>query len=653
VDLWGPSHGPEGGSIAGIAVDPEEPFTLYAGAFAGGVFKSTNGGESWRALDVDPAGAFRGALAIDPRRSGTLYVGTGRGVFKSVDAGETWRLSSAGLFGKEAESEREWRLVEGWVTRLVVDPRNSKLVYAATYGGVAKSADGARTWRRLNAGLTVTFHVNGRKQTRPRLVSALALDPSQSRTIYAGTEVFGVFKGPGVFKSTNGGRRWRPAGLPGRSVHALVVDPGSPKTLYAATSEGLFKSTDRATSWRALPPSDSINFLTLRPEGIYAGTSQGVLTSLDGGESWQRVGAGFEGASISNLAIDPESGTVFYAGTSAGVYKSTDGAHTWHDVNRGLTATGVASLALDAEASRTIYARTWGSGLFRSVDSGGSWQSINNGLPSRDLDAVAVDPRDGTVIYAAVRNDGIFKSTDAGASWRALGLRAEFVNAIAIDPHDSRILYTGTGFPYDNQPSGAVFKSVDGGDTWIDTGLRWPPAPNVIEPERPPVTELAVDPQHPLNVYAGTTRGVFKSTDEGRSWRLINSGLTGATPFGVGVRTLALDPADPKTIYVATYEGVFRSTNGGERWEAATGGLPDRRYVATLAVNPRRPNEIYAGTFGDAGAVFVSTDRGHRWQPFSPGLRGHAVLGLAIDRSGRLMYAATFGRGVLDFTFDE
>jgi photosystem II stability/assembly factor-like uncharacterized protein len=653
IGSWGPPRGPEGGVIAAIAVDPKHPAILYAGALAGGFFKSTDAGTTWRPLDVDPTAAVRGALAVDPRNPRVVYAGSGHGVFKSTDSGATWRSASTGLFRKPREP-REWRLAEGWVTRLAIDPRRSSTIYAATYGGLFKSINGGRTWRPANAGLTVTI----RSRTVPRLVEALAIDRSDPSTIYAATAVFGDFR-IGLFKSTDGGRLWRAvsAGLPRESIHALAVDPRRPGTVYAGTRSGIFKSVDAGSTWIELGlkarGTTAIAFAPGNPQTIYIAASDGIYRSTDGGGSWESKSEGLARPSdVVALAVDPHNPATVYLATASGVQKSIDWGRTWQAVNSGLSATLVSSLALAPGRPSTIYSATVCSGAFRTRDGGASWQSLGNGLPKKPVAAFAVDPRDGGIAYAAVRGEGIFKSTDTGATWRALGLRGEDVTTIAIDPQNSRILYAGTGFASDNEPSGAVWKSVDGGETWVDTGLSWPPAPNVLEPRRPPVTALALDPRQPLRVYAGTTRGVFTSTDGGLSWKLTSAGLTGWS-FDLGVRALTLDPAEPETLYVATYAGVFRSTNGGQEWETATTGLPNRRYVAALAVNPSRPGEIYSGTYGERGGVFVSTDRGRTWQSFSRGLQGHAVLALAIDPNGRSLYAGTQGRGVLDFTVRE
>jgi photosystem II stability/assembly factor-like uncharacterized protein len=279
-------------------------------------------GGTWRELNVHPAGVIRGALTIDPHKTATVYLGTARGVFKSRNGGRSWRSASAGLFGKETPEERDWRLAEGWVTELAIHSRSSRILYAGTYGGVAKSTDGGRRWRRVNAGLTI----GGGGKRIPRPVWAVALDPRNSRTVYAAAI-------GGVFKSTNGGGRWRLAGRPRRIVQALALDPQKTQTLYAGTPRGVFKTRDGGSSWR---PSglvtSSVGSLALEPghpQTVYAGTPKVVFKSTDGGGNWRSGSVGMAAVFVSKLVVDPQNPEILYAGTSEGLHKSTDRGGSW------------------------------------------------------------------------------------------------------------------------------------------------------------------------------------------------------------------------------------------------------------------------------------------------------------------------------------
>ena len=209
INVW-TSHGPPGGDVRALAIDPSTPSTLYAGTGRGGVFKSTDAGATWGAVGLP--GEDVGALAIDPSTPSTLYAGTGGGgLFKSTDAGATWGRANIG------------RPPARFVTALAIDPSTPSTLYAVPYrGSVAKSTDAGATWR----GALLPYYY----------VHALAIDPNTLSTLYAGTG------DDGVFKSTDAGASWGElnAGLTTADVFALAIDPITPSTLHAGTSSGVF-----------------------------------------------------------------------------------------------------------------------------------------------------------------------------------------------------------------------------------------------------------------------------------------------------------------------------------------------------------------------------------------------------------------------------
>ncbi len=142
-----PAAGIEGGSISALAIDPQSPETVFAATTRAGLFKSTDGGGSWHSLAIPVNATPIVSLAIAPADPQTVYAGTGRGVFKTTDGGATWRAANDGLFGKESAYEHEWRLSEGYVQALVVDPGDAETVYAGTYQrGLFKSTNGGASW---------------------------------------------------------------------------------------------------------------------------------------------------------------------------------------------------------------------------------------------------------------------------------------------------------------------------------------------------------------------------------------------------------------------------------------------------------------------------------------------------------------------------
>ncbi|MFI5119582.1 MAG: PKD domain-containing protein [Thermoanaerobaculia bacterium] len=387
-------------------------------------------------------------------------------------------------------------------------------------------------------------------------VFALAIDPSASATIYAGTG-HGAFKfssagGGGVFKSTNGGAIWAVAGsgLPGDAVLSLAIDPVTTSTVYAGTR------------------------------------NHGVWKSTDGGGTWTPPAASVVGARVFAIVVDPKSPATLYAATASAVLKSTDGATTWTATTGGLGTQPFFALAIDPATPSTLYAGTQDNGIFKSVDGAATWTAASTGLTGTRVFTIAVDPKTPSTLYAGTNGQGIFKSTDATATWKAAGAAAGTSFVIAIDPVTPTTVYACAN-------SVQVLKSLDGVATW-NRGFG-------ITNEA--VSALAIDPSAPSTVYVGTATGVFKTTNGGVNVQTANRGLT-----SVRILSLAVDPAAPATVYAGTDVGLYKSVDAGVTWTSVTVS-PNVATVFCLAILPGS-STILAG-MGDGG--WRSKDGGATW----------------------------------------
>ena len=300
------------------------------------------------------------------------------------------------------------------IRALAIDPANPATLYAgALDGGVFKSTDSGGTWAAANTGLTTPY------------VNALAIDPSTPATLYAGTS-------GGIFKSADSGGTWAAAntGLTNLYVQALAIDPSTPATLYAGTYGGVFKSVDSGVTWAAagtgLPPYvDVLAIDPAAPATLYAGTlGPQFFKSIDSGDTWAYMGAGpndpwgYDSATV--LAISPATPATVYAGTWYGLYRSADAGQRWTAVNTGLNDTYVRALAIDPSAPSTLYAGTadmyapWaGSGILKSSDGGTSWTAMNAGLTNPFVNALAIDPSTPARLYAGT-DGGVYEYLSAG-----------------------------------------------------------------------------------------------------------------------------------------------------------------------------------------------------------------------------------------------
>jgi photosystem II stability/assembly factor-like uncharacterized protein len=254
--------------------------------------------------------------------------------------------------------------------------------------------------------------------------------------------------------------------------------------------------------------------------------------------TWTPVGP--EGGNIAALAIDPQNPAVLYAGTAegSGLFKSTDGGAHWVVANTGLTDTAVISLAINPQNTAILYAGTFSGGLFKSTDGGLHWNA--SGLAGQKVNAVVINVTLPTTMYAGIDNGGVFKSIDGGNSWTPTSLANADVLCLSDDPQTPSTIYAGTG-------SNTLLKSTDSGTIW-QTIYSYPSAGGV--------SAIAIDPQTPATLYVGFhSRGdlipgaLFKSIDGGQSWNEASAGLAGR----VDIHTLAIDPQNPATVYAGTW----------------------------------------------------------------------------------------------------
>lgn len=329
-------------------------------------------------------------------------------------------------------------------------------------------------------------------------------------------------------------------------------------------------STRYGVTALALAPSD--------PTLLYAGSDMGGLfRSTDAGASWDTVWAQAPDGSVSNhvsdIRFDPHSAEIVYVAVYSyigswqpgGVYKSIDGGVTWSPANKGLPGSAVSFLTADPQDSGVLYAGV-SDQLYRSLDYGTVWQ---NCLSGEGIGVLAIDPQDSQILYAGGR--GVFKSIDRGQSWipssQGLLLDEIDITSLAIDPRHTNILYAG-GTPRGGPDfPGRVFRSVDGGMTWVEVAQlgTW-------------LRTLAIDPDHTNVLYAGSSGkggeiGTFVSADGGVHWQRIHRG---------GAHELVIDSHNSGVLYAGmrtNAQGVFRFTISNQTMtEEATWGLVKRMF---------------------------------------------------------------------------
>ena len=287
--------------------------------------------------------------------------------------------------------------------------------------------------------------------------------------------------------ATAGTTTWQSIGPDAHSITALAVEPGQTLTLFAGSAgQGLFRSLDGGNSWAAdntgLSPSATINSIVVDQAQsglLYLGTNTGVFLSNDNGDHWQGASQGLSpgaAGAVTALLLSPDDPATLYAGTAQrGVYISQDGAQSWRASAQGLSAGAAvhALLAVAGNRGLLLFAALTGAGVYQSSDGGTNWSSSNSGLPT-GLDALSLlaQPSDPGGLYVGT-SAGVYRSTDQGASWKAansgLGQTPPQVFALGVNAQQPSFLYAAT--------STGVYTSTDDAATWTQVVSGLPAQP--------------------------------------------------------------------------------------------------------------------------------------------------------------------------------
>jgi photosystem II stability/assembly factor-like uncharacterized protein len=658
--------------IRTLRLDPTNPNALWAGTDFDGVWKSTDGGASWARTGSELFGdmvVFN--VAIDPSRPSTVFAGLAGGtamsigaVFKSTDGGGTWRQMDAGI----PRYSDAYPYTKGGVFALALNPAQPSMLSAGTVDqGAFRSTDVGQSWTAINDGMPFVY---GSTDQRAE-VNALAFDSFHGGrlsgvlggsyfTFDAGAWVQRSTQGSpvgfmssllyfhptiadllfttgaigGLARSTDGGVSWQNKRW---GVVDIGLSPAAPNTVFAArdnypsTPGGVMKSLDLGDTWSEA--SQGITALDIQavavdprdPLSIYAGTGSGFLfASHDGGQSWAKALRHFleyddvNFSEVSSIAVDPRDSEVITVAASAGLYRSTDRGANF-DLVQGIYSPLVIAVAPGASHSLAFVGTSSGGGVYRSLDGGTTWEQKSAGLPLfngslNPILAIAIDPNDDRTVWAGTQyGGGILRSTDRGDHWQARGLDQEnFVEAISVMPGNSSEILAGAGFG-----SGSIYKSTDGGATWqkrlADIGF---------------VKSLVRDPRDPRVVYAGSEGfGVLRSGDGGETWQDYSGAI-----FYPLVYSLAISNEDPPLLLAGSFGAGLYGTH------------PPSTAPNCSGVSILPSGSSYAAP-GGTGAITVTTEAGCPWTATSGAPWVTITSGASGSGSGTVTYAVASNTG--------
>jgi len=679
------------GRIAAIAaVNENGRLTLFAGSASGGVWKSVNGGTTFKPVFDRQSVQSIGALAIDPSNSKIVWAGTGEawtrnsvsigdGIYKSTDGGENW--TNVGL--KDSEH----------IAKILVDPKDGNSVLACATGhvwndnderGVFKTSDGGNTWKKVLAG------ANGSTGC-----GMLSMSPLEPKTIFASMWDFRrqgwTFRsggpGSGLYQSNDGGNSWtelddkNARGLPDKPWGriAVAVAPGKPQVVYAmieSKKSALFRSDDDGKTWNRL---DASRFMIWRPfyfanlivdpkdENKVFKPDGPLLLSVNGGKSFSSVGNAH--GDFHDIWIDPSNPNVVYTGDDGGLWRSEDGGTRWMHQNN-LPISQFYHVSVDNANPYHVYGglqdnSSWiGDSSYPGGVTNSRWENIYGG----DGFWVFEDTSDPDYIYAEYQGGTIgrvnrhtleIRPIQPLPNYNEKKLRFNWNTPIHMSPNEKGTIYIGAQF---------LFRSRDHGQSWE----RISPDLTTNDPEKQKQEEsggvtvdnssaemhtsiysISESPKNGQIIWVGTDDGNLQITRDGaKTWTNVVANVPGLAKNS-WVSTIEASRFDEGTAY-ATFDRhtfgdmapyAYKTTDYGKTWTSLhvkeNGALG---YAHVIKEDTVDPNLLFLGTeFG----LWISVDGGQHWGQYKgSNFPAVAVRDLVVQPRESDLVLATHGRGI-------
>jgi photosystem II stability/assembly factor-like uncharacterized protein len=689
------SIGPAGmsGRIADVQGVPSDPRVYYIGAATGGIWKSMDGGLTWKPIFDDQPVHSIGALAVNPSHPDIVWAGTGEaavrnsvsmgnGVYKGLDAGRTW--SYMGL----PESER--------ISRIRLDPNDPSVAYVAVMGklwgdsperGVYKTTDGGATWQKI-------LYVNERTGA-----ADLEMDPTNPNKLFAAMYEFRrwpwFFKsggsGSGLYVTRDSGKHWKrlneddglPAGELGRI--GIAVAPSDPSIVYAlmeAKENAFLRSTDGGVTWKNTGAKRGFGnrpfyYTQLRvdPERsnrVYSLWSM-VSVTEDAGKTWRTL-IPYTAIHPDHHAmwINPKDGNLLIEGNDGGAGMSFDRGETWRFVGN-LPLAQFYHIAVDDDVPYHVYGGLQDNGCWRGPSS--VWE--NEGIRNYHWDEVDFGdgfdtrpyPKDSMQGYSMSQQGYLTRwnlHTGERRSIRPVAdagdtLRFNWNSGFAMDPFDSETIYYGSQYLHKSTDRGETWTRLSGDLTSDNTAWQQQIKSGGLTPDDSGAenytTIIAVAPS-PLErgvIWVGTDDGRVQVTrDGGKTWTSVERGAHGvpahswvphihASTYDAGTAFVVFD--DHRRSNPAPY--AFRVTGYGDNWTSLI--TPDvRGYCLSVLQDPKDSDLLFLGT---ESGLFVSLDGGKRWMRWTHGVPTCSVMDIALQTRENDLVLGTHGRSV--FVLDD
>lgn len=578
----GPSSNTSGyagtGRINSVGFHPTDMNTVYVGSAGGGIWKTTNGGDSWTPISDFIGSIGVSAIIVDPNSPQTVYIATGDGdasdnysigVLKSTDGGTTWNTTGLNW------STSSTRLIRA----MVMHPNDVNTLILASNDGIYRTTNAGTSWTKEQSGNFYDVEL------KPQ---------ATSNTFYACTKTQ-------IYRSTNSGDSWSlEHTLSGTNRIALATSEDNANYVYALASKssgsgfhGVYRSTDSGQSYST--QSTSPNLLGWQSNG-----------SDSNGQGWYDL----------VIAVDPDNAnSVHVAGVNH--WRSTDGGANWSIKSTWNGAGGVQEVhadkhALEWQDNNTLWEGNDG-GIYRTTNNGDNWTDRTSNLVISQLYKIGVSELDNKVI-GGLQDNGTKLRNNSGNWTDEIG--GDGMDC-AINPENANVLYGSLYY-------GDIRRSTNGGSSWSNIS-------NAIPEESGEgaawVTPYVLDPSNPSTIVVGY-ENVYRSTDQGNSWTKIGDNLTSSTLLYADI-----SPTDSDYIYVGRASQMWKTSDGGTNWSSPGGPGSN---TAMVKVSPTSPETIYAvrQNFSSGNKVYKSTNGGTTWTNISGNLPNIPANCIAIHDDG-------------------
>ena len=586
-------------TINTIAVHPLDPSVIFVGTQSAGVYRSIDGGISWKSINADFESIQIRQLVIDPVIPEIIYALMGdQSLYKSYDSGESWKILQEG----------------GWF--ITMDPNNHEHILVAKQGGppaLAESFDGGNTW-------LYQVHQMG----CPNRFYRIEFDSNNSLRLYG---TYASFLGDcpvGVYVSVDGGKNWQPPSSEINDIQTIAADNEDVFALVGREAY-VFNSKDGGATWEGPvnPGGKRCNEIMVDPRNadtVYCAVESSLWISIDHGINWNSLGRSSVSA-VNSLVYAPSDPNIMVMG-GQGLAISRDGGFTWTDLRNGL-GSRFSEIMVNPYAEKEIFLYEgpcyYGDSFptYYSNDRGSNWEPIRVYEEPKDC---SVRIGNDNVIYSYLYNDLHF-TEDKGKTWRRFELPdQEWTLGLQLSPGDpGEILRFNNGDLTINHTSNA-------GKDWTAVKVSG------INQYESVAFFIGNDTSY---IYTVGERAMFFSKDGGLNWDTCRSIFWGIPQSDT---RLAIDPLDSGHIYLATRnDGVAISMDGCQTWTTVRpGGIGN---ISSIVTDPNTPELLFAGTIS---GVVVSEDSGETWVQHNEGLVGSSVIySLAIDPLDSTVYAVT------------